>query len=75
MCLRLADAEGVRVVLQKLRDDSIRLAVVRPPGSAAFSTRFRDMVAEERRGPDFGVFETRDEAIAWLARNARHPAQ
>ena len=57
-------------VLQKLRNYRVRLAVVCSPGSVAFSSRFGEMVAEERRGDDFGLFDTRDAGRAWLA-NAR----
>jgi hypothetical protein len=54
-------------ILQKLRNYRIRLAVVCAPGSVQFSSRFGEMVAEERRGRWFGVFETRDEALVWLS--------
>ena len=54
-------------VLQKLRNYRIRLAVVCPPGTVRFSSRFGEMLAEERRGRFFGVFDTRDEALEWLA--------
>jgi hypothetical protein len=54
-------------ILQKLRQYGIRSAVVCAPGEVRFSTRFKDMVAEERRGSHFGVFETREEALAWLS--------
>lgn len=53
-------------VLQKLRNYGIRLAVVCPPGSARFSTHFGEMLAEERQGQYFGVFETRRAAWEWL---------
>jgi len=53
-------------VLQKLRNYHVRLAVVCPPGAASFSSRFGEMVAEERKGPYFGLFETRDAALSWL---------
>jgi hypothetical protein len=51
-------------ILQKLRQYRIRLAVV--GGSERFSSRFGEMVAEESKGIDFGVFETRDAAKVWL---------
>jgi hypothetical protein len=54
-------------ILQKLRDYHIRFALVvdsRPP---AFSSRFGEMVAEEKRGRDFGLFDSRDAALDWLA--------
>lgn len=54
-------------VLQKLRNYRVRLAVVCPPGTVPFSSRFGEVVAEERRGRFFGVFDTRAEALAWLA--------
>ncbi|MFO7170188.1 MAG: DUF4180 domain-containing protein [Chloroflexota bacterium] len=54
-------------ILQKLRNYGIRLAVV--GGDAAAPTaRFREMEAEERRGGQFGLFETREAAAGWLAR-------
>jgi uncharacterized protein DUF4180 len=53
-------------ILQKLRNYRIRLAVVCPPGSVTFSSRFGEMLADERRGTHFGVFETRQEAGEWL---------
>jgi Domain of unknown function (DUF4180) len=55
-------------ILQKFRNYGVRLAVVCPPGSVAFSSRFGEMLAEERRGRDFGIFGTRDDARAWLKR-------
>jgi hypothetical protein len=56
------------VVLQKLRNYGVRLALVCPEGSARFSNRFREMVAEERTRRDFGIFATRESARQWLAR-------
>jgi hypothetical protein len=53
-------------ILQKMRNYSIRLAVVCPPGEVAFSTRFGEMVADEQRGTHFGIFETRQAACDWL---------
>jgi len=53
-------------ILQKLRNYRIRLAVVCPPGSVDFSSRFGEMVTEERRGPHFGLFETREAAMEWI---------
>lgn len=52
-------------ILQKLRQYRVRLAVV--GGFDRYSTRFSEMVAEESKGSDFGVFETRDAARVWLA--------
>ena len=56
-------------ILQKLRNYHIRLAVVCPPGSVVFSSRFGEMLADERRGPHFGIFEDRQAASAWLGQN------
>lgn len=58
-------------ILQKLQNYRLRLAVVCPPGSVQFSTHFRDLLAEVRLGREFGVFETRTAALAWLG---AHPA-
>ncbi|WP_438022443.1 DUF4180 domain-containing protein [Sorangium sp. So ce233] len=57
-------------ILQKLRNYWIRLAVVCPPGAARFSSRFEELIAEERGGQHFGVFETRDAAVEWLRRTS-----
>jgi Domain of unknown function (DUF4180) len=54
-------------ILQKLRNYRIRLAVVCSPG-ATFSSRFGEMVAEERHGTFFAVFGTAKEARDWLVR-------
>jgi len=54
-------------ILQKLRNYGVRLAVVSRPGRVRASSRFGEMVAEERRGRHFGLFETRDAAWEWLA--------
>ena len=53
-------------ILQKLRTYKVRLAVVAPKERVVQSPRFGDMVAEERRSGQFGLFETRDAAAAWL---------
>jgi hypothetical protein len=53
-------------MLQKLRLYGVRLAVVRDPAVAA-SSRFGELVDEERRRRDFGIFASRAEARAWLA--------
>lgn len=53
-------------ILHKLRLYRIRLAVVCPPGSVSYSSRFGEMMAEERRGAWFGAFETRDAALEWI---------
>jgi hypothetical protein len=55
-------------ILQKLRNYWIRLAVVCPAGSVQFSSRFGEMLADERRGRHFGLFETRQAAAEWLRR-------
>jgi hypothetical protein len=57
-------------MLQKLRNYGVRLAVVCPAGSAQFSSRIGEMVAEERLRQHFGVFDTRYAAREWLARLA-----
>lgn len=54
-------------VLQRLRHFRLRLAVVCPPGSVTLSSRFGEMLAEEHLGRQFGIFETRDAALAWLS--------
>lgn len=53
-------------ILQKLRNYRIRLAVVCPPDGAGFSSRFGEMLAEERRGTDFAVFDARHAAVDWI---------
>lgn len=53
-------------ILQKLRNYHIRLAVVCAPGSVVFTKRFSELILDERRGTDFGVFETRSAALNWL---------
>lgn len=53
-------------VLQKLRNYNIRLAVVCPPGSVTFSSRFAELLADEQRGAYFAVFEGRAAAVTWL---------
>jgi hypothetical protein len=55
-------------VLQKLRNYGVGLAVVCPPGAVQFSSRFGEMVAEERCRLYFGIFETRTDAVDWLVR-------
>ena len=54
-------------ILQKLRNYRLRLAVVCPPGIVALSRRFEEQMVEERRDPHFGLFESREQALAWLA--------
>jgi hypothetical protein len=52
--------------LQKWRNYRVRVAVLCPPGSVPFSSRFPEMVAEESRKGYFRIFETRDPAVEWL---------
>lgn len=56
-------------ILQKFRNYRIRVAVVVSPGGSPQSDRFREMVAEERQGDDFRIFDDRDAAEAWLIRD------
>jgi len=53
-------------ILQKLRTYRIWVAVVCPPGSVRFSTRFNEMTAEESGGEHFRLFESVPAARAWL---------
>ncbi|HEV2446695.1 MAG TPA: DUF4180 domain-containing protein, partial [Candidatus Sulfopaludibacter sp.] len=55
------------IVLQKLRTYGIRVALVCPPGSAPFSSRFGELMAEENRLPYFRFFESVEAAREWLA--------
>jgi hypothetical protein len=55
-------------ILQKLRNYRIRMAVVCAPGSVRFSTRFKEMTAEESGGDDFRVCESVRAAREWLSR-------
>jgi uncharacterized protein DUF4180 len=55
------------LILQKLRNYRIRLAVVCEPGAVAFSSSFRALMAESSRGGWFRVFETRPAAAEWLS--------
>ena len=52
--------------LQKWRNYRVRVALLCPPGSVAFSSRFPEMVAEEGRKGYFRIFETRELAVEWL---------
>jgi hypothetical protein len=56
----LSSAEA-GLILDKLRRFQIRLAVVCPPGTTHFSSRFMQILAD-----DLQVFETRDAALGWL---------
>jgi len=53
-------------ILDKLRRFHVRLAIVCAPGSVAFSSRFREILSDDLR-----VFDTRDEALRWLAATAQ----
>lgn len=53
-------------ILQKLSTYEVRLAVVCPPGSVQFSTRFSEMAEEEGRGQHFRIFESAEAAREWL---------
>ena len=55
-------------VLDKLRRYQIRLAIVCPPGSVEFSSRFREILADDLR-----VFDTRDAARVWLGAPGQAP--
>jgi hypothetical protein len=52
--------------LQKWRNYRIRVAVVCPPGTVSFSSRFGEMLAEEAGRGYFRIFDAREAAIAWL---------
>lgn len=55
-------------ILQKMYNYRIRLAIVcSDEQGVRTSSRFGEMLAEERRGRFFGMFETRRAAIEWLA--------
>lgn len=41
-------------------------ALLCPPGSVTFNSRFPEMVAEEVRKGYFRIFETREPAVEWL---------
>ena len=60
----LSSREAGRV-LQALRNYRIRLAVVRTP-ALQMSSRFSEMLADERRASFFRVFDTRLHAERWL---------
>jgi len=53
-------------ILQKLRNYRIRIAVVCPPGRVKFSRMFPEMAEEEARVGYFRIFETAEEARAWI---------
>ncbi|HMP39707.1 MAG TPA: DUF4180 domain-containing protein [Roseiflexaceae bacterium] len=54
------------VVLQKLQNYRIRLAIVAPREHVRFSRRFSEMLADNQQGIMFGVFEDRSAAALWL---------
>ena len=54
-------------ILQKFRTYRIRVALVCPPDSVRFSSRFPELMAEENRLPYFRFFESADAAREWLA--------
>ena len=49
-------------VLDKLRRFQVRLAIVCPPGTVQFSSRFREILSD-----DMQIFETCEDARLWLA--------
>jgi len=53
-------------VLHKLRVYRVRLGVVRTAG-LVLSSRFGEMLSDERRYGYFGLFDTLDEAMDWLS--------
>ena len=57
-------------ILQKVQTYHMRLAIVCPPDSVQYSSRFGEMLSETRQSRYFKVFETRREARAWLDRVA-----
>lgn len=52
-------------ILQKLRTYNIQAAVMLTPEQMNHG-KFRQMIAEENRGPHFRGFEKREDAIEWL---------
>ena len=52
-------------VLGKLRNYFIRLAVIQTP-ALILSSRFVEILGEERRSGFFGLFKSRNEALEWL---------
>jgi hypothetical protein len=69
--LKVVVSGGVRLsgeagaVLQKLRTYDIRLAVV-VEDDTLLSSRFQQLLRQERRDGYFNLFDTRPKAIAWL---------
>jgi uncharacterized protein DUF4180 len=56
----------VGAILQKLRTYGVRVALICPPESVQFSSRFPDLIAEENRLPYFRFFESVEPARDWL---------
>ena len=54
------------IILQKLRNYAVRLAVVAERDSVPASSRFHELMAAEQRDGAFGLFETREAAVEWL---------
>src|SRR6476469_10023636 len=54
------------IILQKLRNYHVKLAVVAPIGKVRQSTMFVQMAKEESRVGDFRICEDRATAEAWL---------
>ena len=53
-------------ILQKLRNYKIRIAIVYEPDQVQFSSRFPEMVAEESRSDQVGIFDSARAARRWL---------
>ena len=53
--------------LQKLRNYSVRVAVVAPRDSTPMSQRFEQLLAAEQRDRAFALFASRADALVWLA--------
>ncbi len=53
-------------ILQKLRTYGIRVALICPPESVRWSSRFPDLITEENRLPYFRFFESIEPAREWL---------
>ena len=53
------------IILQRLRNYHIRLAIVRSP-ALQLSSRFGELLEDEKHGPYFRLFDKRSTAQAWL---------
>jgi hypothetical protein len=62
----MARTNEASLVIEACFTHGVRLAVVCSPGSVQFSSRFREMLAEEQLRRDFRVFETSGAAREWL---------